>query len=269
MRVGTGWIIRSILLLAFLFGLVWWRFEKVEDAAFRTVEKVTEVRGRGTVQDRLDQYGPGARERFLPFFEKAGVAYPPDSLTFVGVKNEGVLEVYADDGSNEFTFIREYPILAASGELGPKLQQGDRQVPEGIYRIEYFNPNSSYHLSMKIDYPNEFDRAMAKGDGRSNLGGDIMIHGRAASIGCLAMGDEAIEEIFTMSAETGRAKIQVILSPVDFRKGIDASEVKLPDWAPSWTPRLYEKIQEALLRIPQTRNKSSKTKSDSTNPSDR
>ncbi|MCA9416354.1 MAG: L,D-transpeptidase family protein, partial [Candidatus Omnitrophica bacterium] len=239
-----------VILSAILVCLLLWRHEKVEQAVVKTVEKVQEVRTRGTVQDRLDQYGESARERFLPYFEQAEVNYPPPSLTFIGLKSEKTLQIYADDETGRPRFVREYPILAASGDLGPKLEQGDRQVPEGIYSIEYFNPNSSYHLSMKIDYPNEFDRAMALKEGRSNLGGDIMIHGSSVSIGCLAMGDEAIEEIFTMATETGRTNIRVILAPVDFRNGIRPEEVSLPEGTPSWIPTLYEKIQEALLDLP-------------------
>jgi murein L,D-transpeptidase YafK len=65
----------------------------------------------------------------------------------------------------------------ASGGLGPKLGAGDRQGPERIYAIESLNPNSLFHLSMRLNYPNEFDQMRAKQDGRSDLGGDIMIHG--------------------------------------------------------------------------------------------
>ena len=76
----------------------------------------------------------------------------------------------------------EYPILAASGVLGPKLREGDKQVPEGIYGAEALNPNSKFHLSIRLNYPNTFDRRMAQSDGRTQLGGDIMIHeiGRAS-----------------------------------------------------------------------------------------
>src|SRR5436190_607476 len=78
-------------------------------------------------------------------------------------------------------FVREYPVMAASGGRGPKLREGDGQVPEGMYTIDWLNPNSSYHLSMHVDYPNAFDRAHAADDGRTALGGAIMIHGRDVS----------------------------------------------------------------------------------------
>lgn len=73
--------------------------------------------------------------------------------------------------------IKSYPILAASGSIGPKLRESDMQVPEGVYQIESLNPNSQFHLSLRVNYPNEFDREQARIDGRAQLGGDIMIHG--------------------------------------------------------------------------------------------
>ncbi|NJN46820.1 MAG: L,D-transpeptidase family protein [Candidatus Competibacteraceae bacterium] len=93
--------------------------------------------------------------------------------------------------------IKHYPVLAASGTLGPKLCEGDRQVPEGIYRIKSLNPNSAYHLSLELDYPNAFDLRQAERDGRNNPGSAICIHGKAVSVGCLAMGDTAIEELYS------------------------------------------------------------------------
>lgn len=200
-----------------------------------------------TVAERLEQYGQAARERLRPHFEKANVAYPPSELVFVGLKEEKSLEIFARNGTNQFKFIRAYPVLAASGVAGPKLREGDRQVPEGIYPIEWLNPNSSYHLSMRIGYPNAFDRVQAAKENRTKLGGDIMIHGNAKSVGCLAMGDEASEDFFVLAADTGITNITVILSPVDFRlrKALPES-AKLTEW----TPALYDEIKARLAKLP-------------------
>jgi murein L,D-transpeptidase YafK len=204
------------------------------------------VEGRKTVADRLDQYGEAARGRLLPHFEKALVPYPPSGLVFVGIKQDKKLEVWACGDGREFRLVRSYAILGASGRLGPKLREGDRQVPEGIYAIEWLNPNSKYHLSMRIGYPNEFDRARAKEEGRTNLGGDIMIHGGCASIGCLAVGDEAAEDLFVLAAETGIEKITVILTPVDFRE----SELPALSYAlPEWMGVCYEEIKKQLFGL--------------------
>ena len=88
--------------------------------------------------------------------------------------------------------MRTFPFQGFSGTLGPKLREGDGQIPEGLYRIEYLNPNSSYHLSLKIDYPNAFDREKGRSDGRERLGYDIFIHGKSVTVGCIPIGDEAI-----------------------------------------------------------------------------
>lgn len=197
---------------------------------------------RKTVADRLAQYGPPANARLLPFFAKAGVSYPPAQLSLVGIKKEKVLEVYAAGADSPLKFIRRYPIVCASGRLGPKLQAGDLQVPEGIYTIESLNPNSLYHLALRVGYPNDFDRRMADDDGRKDLGGDIMIHGSNGSVGCLAMGDEASEDLFVLAAQIGIEKIRVILSPVDFRKEYTTT---LPA-TPQWVAGLYSHLRDEL-----------------------
>jgi murein L,D-transpeptidase YafK len=143
-------------------------------------------------------------------------------------------------------FLRAYPIIAASGRLGPKLAEGDRQVPEGLYKIESLNPNSLYHLALRIGYPNAFDRKKGKLDGRTDLGCDIMIHGSDASIGCLAMGDQAAEDLFILVAETGIENIDVILSPVDFR--LRDLPPDMPP-VPEWTSEIYEDIRNELLKL--------------------
>src|SRR5205814_9302535 len=134
--------------------------------------------------------------------------------------------VWARDDRSGWRFIRDYAVLAASGRSGPKLRQGDYQVPEGLYRIALLNPSSSYHLSMLVDYPNGVDRAQAARDQRTNLGGDIFIHGKNLSIGCVAIGDPGIEQLFTLAADTRLPRINVLLAPTDLR--IPASAVQPP-----------------------------------------
>jgi hypothetical protein len=87
----------------------------------------------------------------------------------------------------------------------------------------------------------------AQGEGRIRLGGDIMIHGSNVSIGCLAMGDPASEELFVLAALAGPSNVKVILSPIDFRK---QETVKIPAGQPDWVPALHEQIKAALSRYP-------------------
>jgi hypothetical protein len=205
-------------------------------------------RGGKTTQQRVDEFGAAVAARLQPVFEQAGVAYPPARLALVGLKTERVLQVYAADSSGEFKFIKAYPIIAASGTVGPKLREGDGQVPEGVYRVESLNPNSQYHLALRVSYPNEFDRQQAYADKRANLGGDIMIHGGVASIGCLAMGDETAVDLFVLAALTGISNIAVVLAPVDFR----ARELPAGSRStlPAWTDQLYANIKAALVPYP-------------------
>ena len=207
-----------------------------------------QVRGPRTVADVVAKYGPAARGRLMPHFEKAGVKWPPREIAFLVLKQEKRMAVWARNGpsSSSWKFIRNYPILAASGHAGPKLRQGDLQVPEGVYRIEHLNPNSSYHLSMKVSYPNAFDRRMAQRDRRTNLGGDIFIHGKAVSIGCVALGDRAIEEVFTLVAQTGHAKVRVILAPNDLR----VAGPVFYGTPPRWVRDLYATVAAALADFP-------------------
>jgi len=203
---------------------------------------------RATVASRVDEVGAEARARLQPHFARAGVAYPPRALTLVALKDTARVEVWARTADG-WRFVRGYPVMAASGARGPKLREGDLQVPEGVYTIDWLNPNSAYHLSMHVDYPNAFDREHAVGDGRTELGGAIMIHGRAVSVGCLAMGDPAIEELFTLVADTGlrdddgAPRVHAILAPTDLR--VHPGATPPPD-APAWTGDLYALIAQAL-----------------------
>ena len=200
------------------------------------------VAGSRTARDVLRRYGPAADKRLRPHFQRAGVAYPPKRIALLGFKAEKRVELWAPRGKG-WAFIRSYPVLAASGRAGPKLREGDRQVPEGVYKLDYLNPNSSYHLSMKINYPNALDLRHAKAEGRSQPGSDIFLHGKAVSIGCLAMGDDAIEELFCLVARIGRANVTVILAPNDLRSGKPVTDLTT---APAWVPGLYQQIRKAL-----------------------
>lgn len=207
------------------------------------------LRGRRTVGGVIEMLGPAAEARLRPHFERAGVAYPPAAVALLGFKQDATVELWAQGGGGAWTWIRTYPIEAASGTPGPKLREGDRQVPEGLYRIESLNPNSSWHLSMKLDYPNAFDRQMARADGRDNPGGNIFIHGRGGSIGCVDVGNEAIEELFVLVARTGMSSVRVVLAPHDPRGGKPLS--RAPS-APPWVADLYDTIRRELALFRKT-----------------
>lgn len=136
-----------------------------------------------------------------------------DPVFIRAFKEEKQLELFVRNrASGKFALFRTYPIAATSGVLGPKLMEGDGQVPEGFYHVPpaAMNPASRYHLSFNIGYPNEFDRA------HQRTGSAIMIHGNNVSVGCLAMTDAKIEEIYTLCAAAhhgGQADFRVHFFP--------------------------------------------------------
>lgn len=160
-------------------------------------------------------------------------------LRILVFKNERRLEVHAPGWKAP----RVYSMTGFSGTLGPKLKEGDRQIPEGIYGIEYLNPNSSYYLSLKVSYPNVSDRRRAKAEGRTNLGGDIMIHGKNVTIGCIPIGDEAIEDVFYLVHAVGIRKVAVIIAPYDMRLG---RKPLLEKHTLPWYGALCDEIDSAL-----------------------
>jgi len=219
-----------------------------EDLEKKLANLRSAVEEKESVRSRLRQYRAAVHERLCPAFEEARVSYPPDSILLVGLKQERVLDVYVRGTGRDPVFIRRYSVLGASGAAGPKLREGDRQVPEGVYTIDELNPNSRFHLSLRVGYPNAFDRARAKEDGRSGLGGDIMIHGGSSSAGCLAIGDKAVEELFVLVADCGLANTRLVLSPVDFRR----RELPLSCWnLAAWTEELYDSIRVELADLPE------------------
>jgi len=202
---------------------------------------------RATVQDRLFEYGPAVERRLRGHFAAAGLHYPPREVAFLAFKDIRRLQVYGRGSPRDaWRFVREYRVLGASGTLGPKIAEGDSQVPEGVYRINHLNPNSRYHLSLRLNYPNEFDREMAEREGRVNLGGDIMIHGNRWSDGCLAMGDEAAEDLFVLAALTGEHDIRVLISPTDFRDPTS----RVPRILSPWLRELYLQLRTELRQFP-------------------
>ena len=194
-----------------------------------------------TVDDRLRQFGARCDDLWRVRCRAAGLPYPPARARFLALKAERRLEAFGSTASGPWRFLAEYPVLAASGGPGPKLREGDRQVPEGLYDIPSLNPNSRFHVSLRVGYPGAEDLAQARADARDQLGGDIMIHGGAASIGCLAMGDPAAEELFTLAART---KADVLLLPHDVRAGEPD-----PPGTPDWMAERYRRVRTLAAEL--------------------
>jgi murein L,D-transpeptidase YafK len=138
---------------------------------------------------------------------------PKESPILVRIfKEEAELEVWKQDAEGQYALLKTYPICRWSGELGPKVKEGDRQAPEGFYNITpgQMNPNSNYYLAFNLGFPNAYDRA------NDRTGAFLMVHGDCSSRGCYAMTDEQIQEIYAMGRDSfmgGQKSFQVQAYP--------------------------------------------------------
>ena len=126
-------------------------------------------------------------------------ACEPGAPIFVRIfKEESELEVWKQRDDGRFYHFKTYPICNWSGDLGPKVQQGDKQAPEGFYTVAKYqmNPNSQFHIAFNLGYPNAYDQA------HSRTGDFLMVHGKCSSAGCYAMTDALIEEIYALARES-------------------------------------------------------------------
>lgn len=190
---------------------------------------------------RLEQFGKGAMMRL-------GLKEPPTAVRLLVLKEEKLIEVYGKFNSDaRWRFLKQYPVIAASGGPGPKLREGDRQVPEGIYAIDSLHPNSAFYLALRVAYPSPEDISMARRDNRpeDSLGGNIMIHGKGGSVGCVALDDKDMEEVFTLAAHCGPAAIELLVAPYDFRsRPLPQTDTSNPTWLPERYKVLHVRMQE-------------------------
>ena len=151
-------------------------------------------------------------------FKRKNVAYPPKDIYLRAFKSQNDLELWArNNEGGEYKLIKTYHICAISGQLGPKRARGDRQVPEGYYFIQEFNPKSDYFLSLLLSYPNYSDQVL----GKEQLGGEIYLHGGCVTIGCLPMTNDGIQEIYTVCLNAhlnGQENIPVHIFPTRLTK---------------------------------------------------
>ncbi|MBC7828678.1 MAG: L,D-transpeptidase family protein [Chitinophagaceae bacterium] len=151
-------------------------------------------------------------------FQEKKLVWPAKYIYLRSFKYDSQLEVWVKAGMNEkYKLFKTYKVCALAGSLGPKRMQGDYQVPEGFYYINEFNPKSTYHLSLGLNYPNISDRIL--GDSLQP-GGDIYIHGKCVTTGCIPIMDQQIEELYILAAHAktqGQDFIPVHILPIDFK----------------------------------------------------
>lgn len=235
--------LKKVLGLIFVLSLLGIAFLKFGRSLYMPV--VHKIKGKETLQSVISKLEDPVWDRLKINLERAGykMDYPKEIL-LVGLKEERILKVYAK-GNSGFNLVKTYPFTGYSGKLGPKLKEGDKQIPEGIYEVEYLNPNSSYYLSIKVNYPNEFDKSKTEYDNVADMGDNIFIHGKSATIGCIPIGDEAIEEVFLLTQKAINKRVKVIISPRDFNLNPTFPEIDNIDWE----RELYIKIHEELKLV--------------------
>lgn len=198
-----------------------------------------------SVGDVLREYGPTMEARLKPLAQRSGISWPPARVQLLAFKQEQRLEVWVGATTGPLRPLCTYAVTNTSGRLGPKRMEGDRQIPEGDYTIVGLNPNSRFHLSLKVGYPNAYDIAHSRVP-RQRMGGDIFIHGGSATIGCLPIGDDAIEELFCLVAQTPPAGRRILIAPLDFRAHPNFS---LRD-EEEWVKELYRDLERKLNQFP-------------------
>lgn len=158
----------------------------------------------------------------------------PGAPTFIRIfKEEHILEAWLQNpDTGRYELFKTYPICNFSGDLGPKLKEGDRQAPEGFYAVseDWLWPSSKYHLAMNIGFPNEYDKAHGR------TGSHLMIHGGCRSEGCYAMTDRQIEEIYVLVEQSllnGNETVPIHIFP--FRMdGITLEKHRGHPWMRYW-----------------------------------
>lgn len=203
-----------------------------------------------TVAQALARYGEEARELLRAQCKSAGVVYPPKRIVLLALKDRKQLLMFAGAGgaagaNQRLALVQTFPLVSYSGALGPKLREGDLQIPEGNYRIT--GSSARDMLSLAVDYPNAFDRARGLEDHRKKLGGDILIHGGSVSTGCVVVSNEQMQEVFVALHDVGFRNVQLLIAPCDLTK----SQPQL-NWSkqPKWLPKLYAQLKRDMSGLP-------------------
>lgn len=148
------------------------------------------------------------------YFKSKNLDYVGFQLFIRAFKKEMELEIWIKEKDHEsFSLLHMYEFCSSSGTLGPKRREGDVQIPEGVYHINHFNPQSNFYLSLGLNYPNASDKILSD---KKHPGGSIYIHGNCVTIGCIPITDDKIKELYVLAVEArnnGQEKIPVHIFP--------------------------------------------------------
>lgn len=195
--------------------------------------------------DELERLGldPGLEPRLRERFDRAEAPFPPGRLVLIVCKREQFLELWAGDARAErWRAVERFPLLPGPSLPGPKLEPGDGRVPEGLYRIAELDVGRD-STSMRLAYPNAFDRVQATLEERPEPEEDLRLLGAELRAGSLSVGDEVLAELAACVAWTGLERVTVILAPHDLR--VD-ERVAGPHERP-WLTELHARLRDALI----------------------
>ena len=211
-RCNTVYILTMKIYLAFIFLLV-----SVGSRSQTAAANFTFIEYQKSFP-RISEALKRKEDTLMKQFQEKKLQWPARYIYLRSFKYDSQLEVYVKSDRNEkYKLFKTYKVCALAGSLGPKRMQGDFQVPEGFYYINEFNPKSTYHLSLGLNYPNISDRIL--GDSLQP-GGDIYIHGSCVTTGCIPIMDQQIEELYILAAHAktqGQDFIPVHIFPIDFK----------------------------------------------------
>ncbi len=173
----------------------------------RSLVALALVFSTATFADRVSDARKRRTHDLEHLVQKVGLTLPLDEVYLRVFKQERQVELWATSTRNgPMVLVKTYDICSASGEAGPKRKEGDLQVPEGFYEVPEFNAVSNYHLALKVSYPNASDRVRSD---RVTPGGLIYLHGNCVSIGCIAIRDEPVEEVYLLALDAKRKPVRL------------------------------------------------------------
>ena len=183
------------------------------EASFSQPSFIESQKSSGKMSDIYNRMEDSLKKQF----ESKKLNWPPQAMYIRSFKYDRLFEIWVKNTSKEpYKLFKTYKICMQSGTMGPKRMEGDYQVPEGFYYINEFNPNSNYHLSLGLNYPNASDRILSDS---VRPGSEIYIHGNCASVGCIPITDVPIEEVYIIASHVkanGQDFIPVHVFPVKY-----------------------------------------------------
>lgn len=228
--------------------------------AFSAVMFVCSVNGQNSFVDYQKSFAKVAdvfrrkEDTLRKQFESKGLQWPAKYIYIRSFKYDSQLEVWAKNSTEEtFKLFKTYKVCAMAGSLGPKRMDGDYQVPEGFYYINEFNPNSNYHLSLGLNYPNASDKMLSDS---SLPGGSIYIHGSCVTVGCIPINNDQIEELYVITSYAramGQEYIPVHIFPVQFNNPRSVSYLEKFMQTYSTYKPLVNSLQSAYYSFEKTR----------------